>query len=278
MRALLSIAVAAAAVYVVLVLIVYFAQSRLIYFPNVPGRELGATPADIGLGFEEVTLAAADGVRIHGWLVAGPRPDAPVVLFCHGNAGNISHRLDWLAILNELGFAVLLFDYRGYGRSDGAPDEAGTYLDAQAAWTFLTRERAIPPERIVVFGESLGGAIAAHLAAQSRPAALILSSAFTSVPDLAARYYWYLPVRLLSRFDYGTAGHVARVAAPVLVMHSRDDEIVPFEHGLRLFERAGARKRFVELTGDHNGGFLVSGRALTDGLRAFLAEHQLLTG
>jgi len=270
-RTLLSVVLTLAAFYALLLALVWLMQSRLIYFPNMPGRELTATPVDIGLAYEDVAFATADGVRLHGWLVATAEADAPVVLFCHGNAGNISHRLEWLEILHGLGVGVLLFDYRGYGRSTGAPDEAGTYEDAAAAWRFLTRERGIAPDRIIVMGESLGGAIAAHLATSTRPAALILASTFTSVPDLAARYYWYLPVRLLSRFEYRTAQYVAQVEAPTLVMHSRDDEIVPFSHGRQVFERARGAKQFVELAGDHNGGFLVSGAMLTDALRRFVA-------
>lgn len=269
---MLSIGIVLAAFYALLIGIVYFSQSRLIYFPI---RDLGATPADIGLAYEEVRIAAADGVGIHGWLVPAARPDAPVVLFCHGNAGNISHRLEWLSILHELGLGVLMFDYRGYGRSGGAPDEAGTYADAAAAWAYLTRERAVPADRIIIFGESLGGAVAAHLAMSSRPAALVLSSTFTSVPDLAARHYWYLPVRLLARFEYRTIEYVAHVDAPLLVMHSRDDEIVPFDHGRRIYERAGSRRQFIELSGDHNGGFLASGAVLSGGLRRFLVTHRI---
>jgi len=270
-RTLLSVVLTLAAFYVLLLAFVWLMQARLLYFPNVPGRELTATPADIGLVYEDVTFATADGVQLHGWLVAAAHAGAPVVLFCHGNAGNISHRLEWLDILHGLGVGVLLFDYRGYGRSTGTPDEAGTYEDAAAAWRFLTQQRGIQPQRVVVMGESLGGAIAAHLAKDVRPAALILASTFTSVPDLAARFYWYLPVRLLSRFDYRTADYVAEVEAPTLVMHSRDDEIVPFSHGRQVFERARGRKQFVELVGDHNSGFLASGVALTDLLRRFLA-------
>lgn len=275
MRTILSVALTLAAFYVLLLALVWSMQSRLVYFPNVPGRELSATPADIGLPYEDVVFGTADGVRLHGWLIEPARADAPIVLFCHGNAGNISHRLDWLDILHGLGLGVLLFDYRGYGRSTGAPDEAGTYADAAAAWRFLTRERGVAAERVVVMGESLGGAIAAHLARDTRPAALILASTFTSVPDLAARFYWYLPVRLLSRFEYRTAEYVAQVDSPTLVMHSRDDEIVPFAHGRQVFERARAARRFVELAGDHNAGFLASSATLTGALREFLAAlHQ----
>jgi len=275
-RTLLSILFIAAAGYVLLAAFVYVFQSRLIYFPNIPGRALTATPADVGLTFEEARIATADGLELFGWYVPAGA-GAPTVLFCHGNAGNISHRLEWLQIFHGMGLAVLLFDYRGYGKSGGAPDEAGTYRDAQAAWDFLAHSKRVDPAHIVILGESLGGAIAAHLAKDVTSAgALILSSAFTSAPDLASQFYWYLPVRLLARFEYPTVEYVSHVRAPTLVIHSRDDEIVPFAHGQRIFERAAGAKAFVEISGDHNAGFLMGGSTLTHGLQSFLRSHGLL--
>jgi uncharacterized protein len=275
-RTLLLILLLGAASYVVLGAYVYVFQSRLLYFPNIPGRALTATPADIGLTFEEARITTADGIELHGWYVPAGA-GAPAVLFCHGNAGNISHRLEWLQILHDMGLAVLLFDYRGYGSSRGAPDEPGTYRDAQAAWDFLTRSKEVSPARIVIFGESLGGAIAAHLAKDvASPGALILTSTFTSAPDLASEFYWYLPVRLLARFEYPTAEYVSHVRAPTLVIHSRNDEIAPFSHGRKVFERAAGPKAFLEISGDHNAGFLMSGSTLTQGLRNFLQVHGLL--
>ncbi len=276
MRTLLLILLLAAAIYVFLGAYVYVFQSRLLYFPNIPGRALTATPADIGLSFEEARITTVDGLELHGWYVPAGT-GAPAVLFCHGNAGNISHRLEWLQIFHDMGLAVLLFDYRGYGRSRGAPDEAGTYRDAQAAWDFLTRVKGVSPARIVIVGESLGGAIAAHLAKDVATAgALVLLSTFTSAPDLASEFYWYLPVRLLARFQYPTAEYVSHVRAPTLVIHSRDDEIAPFSHGRKLFERAAGPKAFLEISGDHNAGFLMSGSTLTQGVRSFLQAHGLL--
>jgi hypothetical protein len=160
---------AAALLYAVLVGCAFLLQTRLVYFPTIPGRELTATPADIGLAYEEVRFTAEDGVALHGWYVPG-RSDAGAVLFCHGNAGNISHRLEWLSMLHGLGLGVLLFDYRGYGRSGGSPDEPGTYRDARAAWDYLVDERRIEPGRIVLFGESLGGASPRISRKTSRPA------------------------------------------------------------------------------------------------------------
>ena len=274
-RTLLLILLTGVAVYVLLIAYVYVFQARLIFFPNVPGRALAATPSQIGLWFEEVRIRTADRVDLHGWYVPAPA-DAPVILLCHGNAGNIAHRLDWLEILRGMGFAVLLFDYRGFGRSSGTPTEQGTYLDAQAAWDYLTNTKGFSPRSIVIVGESLGGPIAAHLAKDVAPAALILVSTFTSVPNLARTFYWYLPVRLLARFQYPTATYVARVHVPTLVIHSRDDETIPFLHGEELRRRASGPAQLLEIFGDHNAALMLSRPKLTEGMRSFLEAHCIL--
>ena len=275
MNVLLLILLPGVAVYVLLIAYVYFFQARLIFFPNVPGRTLTATPSQIGLEFEDVRITTADRVDLHGWYVAAPA-GAPAVILCHGNAGNIAHRLDWLEMFCDMGFAMLLFVYRGFGRSTGTPTEQGTYLDAQAAWDFLTNTKGFSPRSIVIVGESLGGPIAAHLAKDVAPGALILVSTFTSVPDLARALYWYLPVRLLARFRYPTAEYVARVKVPTLVIHSRDDETIPFLHGEELRRRAGGAAQLLEIFGDHNAAFMLSRPKLTQGVWSFLEAHRIL--
>jgi fermentation-respiration switch protein FrsA (DUF1100 family) len=268
-RTLLLISLTGVAAYAVLIAYVCLFQSRLIYFPNIPGRALTATPAEIGLDFEEVRITTADRIELHGWYVAAGA-GAPTVLFCHGNAGNISHRLDWLEIFHDMGLAVFLFDYRGYGQSSGTPGEQGTYLDAQAAWDYLTNTKRHSPKSIVISGESLGGPIAANLAKDVSPGALVLASTFTSAPDLASNFYWFFPVRLLARFHYPTAEYVVRVHVPILVIHSRTDEIVPFSHAEAIFRRANEPKQLLEIRGDHNSALLVSWQQITEGMRRFL--------
>ena len=268
-RTLLLISLTGVAVYAVLIAYVCLFQSRLIYFPNIPSRALTVMPTEIGLDFEEVRITTADRIELHGWYVAAGA-GAPTVLFCHGNAGNISHRLDWLEIFHDMGLAVFLFDYRGYGQSSGTPDEQGTYLDAQAVWDYLTNTKRHSPKSVVIFGESLGGPIAANLAKDVSPGALVLASTFTSVPDLASNFYWFLPVRLLARFHYPTAEYMARVHVPTLVIHSRTDEIVPFSHAEAIFRRANERKQLLEIRGDHNSALLVSRQQITEGMRRFL--------
>ncbi|MFP4560086.1 MAG: alpha/beta hydrolase [Thiohalorhabdus sp.] len=271
---LLTLLAVLALAYLAVALAVYFGQARLLYYPNTPGREVTATPAEAGLDYEPVTLEAADGVSLDGWFVPA-RPERGVVAFFHGNAGNIGHRLDTLRLLNDLGLSTLIIDYRGYGRSGGRPSESGTYRDAEAAWRHLVADRGVPPERIVLFGRSLGAAVAAELAARHRPGALVLESPFTSVPDLAAEIYPYLPVHWLARFRYPTAEAAARASSPVLVIHSADDEIIPIAHGRAVLNRVPGPKRFLELAGGHNTAFLENERVYLEGWEAFLAEHLL---
>jgi fermentation-respiration switch protein FrsA (DUF1100 family) len=268
---LISIVAMAAGVYVLVVLLVYAGQSRLLYFPNIPSRTLGPGPDSIGLAYQPVELLTDDGVRLDAWFVPARVPRG-VVLFFHGNAGNISHRLDSLKIFHDLSLSTLIFDYRGYGRSQGKASEEGTYRDAEAAWRYLTVERRIPASRIILFGRSLGAAIAARLASRQQPAALIIESGFVSVPELAGRLYPWLPVRWLARFKYATSTHLKHLSVPVLIIHSRDDEIIPFDQGRSLFESAHEPKHFMELRGGHNDGFLASGQHYVDGLDAFLVS------
>ncbi len=276
MKSLILSAVVLSAVYALLMAFVYFNQSRLIYYPQLPSRVVSSTPEEMGLEYEPVRITTEDGVVLDAWYVPHVNENAAapewVMVVFHGNAGNIGHRLDTLRIFNTLGFSSLIFDYRGYGRSTGYPTEAGTYRDAEAVWEYLTRERGVPSGRILYFGRSLGAAIAANLALRHPPAALILESAFTSVPDLAAELYPLLPARRMSRFQYNTLAALSEITRPVLIIHSRDDEIVPFSHGRRLYEAAPGAKRFLEIKGGHNDGFLLSGEHYLQGVRAFAEE------
>lgn len=255
MRMLFNVVIFAAAGYTGLLLLVFFAQSHLIYFPQV-ARNLVITPAQEGLDYESVTVTTADNEVLHGWFVPALSTAKATILFFHGNAGNISHRMDYLLTFHRLGYNTFIFDYRGYGKSSGSPSESGTYQDASAAWQYLTEEKAIPPSEIVLFGESLGGAIAAWLATKHEPRALVMSSTFTSIPDLAAELYPFLPARLLSRFQYSTIDYLQSVTCPVLIAHSPQDEIVPFSHGQALFQAASEPKQFLTLQGGHNVGFI----------------------
>jgi len=254
--------------YLTVAMFLYFFQSSLIYFPD---PSLIATPHQIGLGYEDVVFKTEDGVELFGWFIPGR--SSKVLLFCHGNAGNISHRLESIQIFNRLGLSIFIFDYRGYGESKGKATELGTYNDVQAAWSYLVEEKGCSPTNIIIFGRSLGGAVAAHLAKNNEPAALILESSFTSVPDLGASLYPLFPVRLLARFKYATADYLRRVRCPVLVVHSRGDDIVPFDLGFQVFESANEPKELLEIRGDHNSGFVVSGEHYVAGLKSFIDKY-----
>ena len=255
--------------YIGLVTILMVFQSHFIYFPE---REITVTPAEIGLSYEAVCFEAADGVKLSGWFVPAERSRG-VILFCHGNAGNISHRLESVQAFHRLGLSTFIFDYRGYGQSEGKPTEQGTYLDAEAAWRYLVQKQQVDPTEIIIFGRSLGGAIAAWLARDHTPKALIIESTFTSVRDIGAEQYPYLPVRLLSRFDYNAMDYLRQVNCPVLIVHSRDDEMVSFSHGRRLFEAVNEPKEFLEITGTHNEGFMTSAKRYEDGVDSFISAH-----
>ncbi|MEN8257545.1 MAG: alpha/beta hydrolase [Thermodesulfobacteriota bacterium] len=261
-----------AMVYGAMMLFVFLYQNNLLFLPNIGGRKVEATPANVGLAYEPVTLTSSDNVQLDGWFLPVDQARG-AILFFHGNAGNISHRLDSLLIFHRLGYSVLIFDYRGYGRSQGRPTEAGTYRDAEAAWQYLVQERQIEPGRIVFFGRSLGAAVAAKLATVHPPGALILESCFTSVPDMAAHLYPLLPARLLSRLSYNVLDYLQQVSSPLLVVHSPDDEIIPFSHGERIFAAGRPPKVFLKLKGGHNEGFFATGPAYAQGFADFLAEH-----
>jgi fermentation-respiration switch protein FrsA (DUF1100 family) len=265
---ILKYALLAAAIYGGLCLTLVLFQSRLVFLPS---RTLAATPARIGFDYEEVWLQAPDGARIHGWFVPHQKARGSL-LFLHGNAGNIGDRLESIAIFHRLGLNILIIDYHGYGKSEGSPGEAESYADAETAWRYLVETRRIPAQKIVLFGRSLGGCVAAWLAARVAPAGLILESTFTSVPDMAAKIYPFFPVRLLARIRLDAKTSLASVRAPVLVIHSADDEIVPVAHGRALFDAAPEPKRFLELRGGHNDGFLVSREVYLAGLSEFMQE------
>jgi len=265
----IRIVITIAGVYLAFAGYLFVFQSSYIYYPE---RVLSVAPQSIGLQFESVSFETSDRIKLSGWFVPSESARG-VILFCHGNAGNISHRLDSIQIFHQLGLDVFIFDYRGYGQSEGKPTEQGTYKDAEAAWRYLIEERQVKPNEVIIFGRSLGGAVASWLAQSHTPGGLILESTFTSLPDIAAGLYPYLPVRLLLRFEYNTAESLGSINCPVLIVHSRDDEIMPFSHGRQLFEIARAPKQFLEISGTHNEGFTTSGKRYKDGLHTFISQR-----
>jgi fermentation-respiration switch protein FrsA (DUF1100 family) len=223
-------------------------EDRFVYFPT---REIALTPANYGLRYEEVALVAADGVRLASWalLVDNGSESAPWLIYFHGNGENVSRYLPFTRHLVAMGLNVLMLSYRGYGASEGTPSEAGLYRDAEAAYAHLL-ERGVNPSRIALYGFSLGTGVATYLAANAEVAALVLEAPFTSVPDVARHLYRIVPTRLLrNRFD--SASRIRKVDAPLLVLHARDDRMVPFALGKELYALAAEPKALVELSGDH---------------------------
>jgi len=263
-----SLLVSLALAYAAVVVLVFLFQSRLVYFPHI-GGEVAVTPQAYGMPFEAVTITTEDREQLAAWWVPATQSRGAVLIF-HGNAGNISHRVDYLQMFHKLGYSSLIIDYRGYGKSTGSPSEQGTYRDAEAAWRWLVENRGIKAGDIVLLGESLGGAVAAWLGARVTPRAVVLASTFTSVPDLGAQVYPFLPVRLVSRFSYDSMAAVKAIRSPLLIAHSRDDDIVPYSHGRALFEAANEPKAFLDMQGGHNDGFLFVRQEWVAQLEAFL--------
>jgi fermentation-respiration switch protein FrsA (DUF1100 family) len=241
--------------YLAFAAVLYVMQPKFLYGP---ARDVSSTPAELGLDFEDVVFKNSDGLDLSGWYIPAKNSKL-TVLFCHGNGGNMAHRLDSINIFNNLGLNCFIFDYRGYGHSLGKPSEEGTYTDAMAAYKWLIKEKKMPAEDIIIFGRSLGGTIAAQLASKVEAGALIVESAFTSYVDIGKEYYPYMPVRWFARFSYRTIDYIKEVCCPVMLIYSGNDEIVPFKFGLELYEAANEPKEFIEIFGSHNDCFLASG-------------------
>ncbi len=263
------VGVGLAGLYALYVAAIYFGQSGMIYHPT---RKVFATPADVGLEYEDVALHTEDDLKLAGWFVPS-EPERAVVLFCHGNGGNLAHRVDTVRVFHALGLSALLFDYRGYGGSEGKPTEEGTYLDAEAAWRYLTEDRGVDPARILIIGRSLGAPIASHVAMNHTPGGLSVEAGATSVPDAAETMFPFIPVRRICRFSYDAQTYVARVNCPVLVAHSPEDKAIAFRFGQKLFDVAPEPKRFLELSGGHMEGFVMPGSVYPAGLDAFVTAH-----
>lgn len=242
-----------------------------IIFPA--SRDVWRTPADppFGWRYDDVRLELGKE-RTHAWYIPAEAAQG-VILFSHGNGGNIADRLEHFALFRRLGYSVFAYDYGGYGQSSGRPSEKRCYEDARAAWRHLTESLAVPPSDIVLYGESLGGGVTCQLATEEKPRAVVLQNTFLSVGHLAREIFPIMPTYLLKhRFD--NESKIGTITSPVLIMHSEADTIVPYRHGRRLFELANEPKTFVELTGDHNECVFLSENAYCAGLERFLSARE----
>jgi fermentation-respiration switch protein FrsA (DUF1100 family) len=246
------------------VALMYMTQRSLMYFPE----RLRTPPAAAGLAAaKEIVLDTADGEKLIAWYVP-PRGDMPVVLYFHGNGGSLRYRVERFRALATDGFGLVALSYRGYGGSSGSPTEQGLLLDAAAAYAFAAR--LYPPERIALWGESLGSGVAIALAGERKVARIVLDAPFTSAADIGARVYWFLPVRLLMKDQFRSDERIRKVKVPVLILHGDRDGVVPIEYGERLFALAGEPKRMLRFPG---GGHVdLDDYGALDAVKAFLAE------
>jgi len=233
-------------------------------------KEITITPKAIGLPYEEIYFKTSDNIRLHSWFISDDKAGFTII-FCHGNAGNISHRLEKITLFHNMGLNVFIFDYRGYGKSEGTPSESGLYKDVDAAYKYLTEEQGISGDNIILYGESIGGAVAINLAAKSDVGALITEETFTSTKDMARIYYPFMPHFIISS-KLDSVSKIKNIKSPKLIIHSVDDEIVPFRLGEKLFDAAGPPKKFLKIRGSHNTCFLDSKEQFTEGIRSFLRE------
>jgi len=248
----------------------YFERSSIFY----PGKVIEFLPQEVGLDFEDVFFRTSDNLKLNGWFVpcAGAKF---TLLFCHGNAGNISHRLEKIKFFQRLGCNVFIFDYRGYGLSQGSPSEKGLYLDTQAAYAYLL-SRPVQENQIIGYGESLGSAAIIDLAQRHQLAALIIEGAFSSAKDMSKNIYPFLPYWIFSvRFDSQTK--IKSIVAPKIIIHSLNDEIVPYALARRLYEAAALPKEFLQIRGGHNSCFYDSEPLLKEKIADFLGGLDTLT-
>lgn len=242
-----------------------YIEKHSIYFPM---RQVVSTPALAGLAYEDIYFTTQDGKTLNGWYIPAEKA-AYTVLFCHGNAGNIGHRLYKISMLHEMGLNVFIFDYRGYGKSEGSPDEQGLYSDGDAAYDYLIREKKVSPRALILYGESIGGAVAIDIAERLSVKAIITEETFTSVKDMMRIAFPFLPYHIFSsRFD--SASKIQDITCPKLIMHSVDDEIVPYYLGVELFGASAGPKKFLKLRGGHNTAFMESGEKYREGIKFFI--------
>ncbi len=266
---MIEIALLITAIYILALIILYLFQGRMIFNAKTG---MSKTPASRHLSYEQHMITCTDDVRLCAWFF--PSEESPnCLLFFHGNSDCLSDLVDALADLRGLGINVLAIDYRGYGLSNGKPSEDGLYLDAEACWAWLIAIKGFRPDQIVLHGRSLGGALAAFLAARHRPAALILESTFTSMTDLVRLHYRWIPTRLLLQHRFPTSKRIKDIKAPTLVIHSTADELIPFSQAEKLKCILGERGTLLSIQGLHYDGYQTSGKKYLAGIKGFLAHH-----
>ncbi len=265
-----------------ILLILAFTLLFCLFYPHIensfifyPDKELEFHPADWHLTFEDVHFETEDKTRLHGWFFP-QKGNAPVILFCHGNAGNICHRLENVKLLLDQNFQVFIFDYRGYGQSKGRPSEIGIYRDGLAAYDFLISRKNVPADKIILFGRSLGAAVAIEIALKRKVRSLITESAFTSTKGMAKTMLLFMPFSFFLPPHYNNLEKITRINVPKLIIHGEKDEIVPFSMGQKLYENAQAPKYFHPIkNAGHNDTYVIGGKKYFDTLAAFVKDLKI---
>lgn len=246
----------------------YFEKKGMYY----PAKEIESTPINAGLKYEDVFFDSDDGLKLNGWFIPAGNPRG-TLLFCHGNAGNISHRIEIIKIFNKLNLNIFIFDYRGYGKSQGSPTEAGLYRDAQAAYKYLLSRKNVNKETVVIYGKSIGANVAIDLASKVKAAVLISESGFSSAYDMGKKLFPYLPIKWIITVKYDALTKIKNISIPKLIIHSQDDEIVPFELGNKLFEAASQPKEFYQMQGGHNEAPFIAKEEYSAKINNFLSKY-----
>jgi fermentation-respiration switch protein FrsA (DUF1100 family) len=263
------------AVILVVILFTVFYPRIENYFIFFPDASFERRPEDMPLDYRDVYFHTEDGERLHGWFFPLNKGN-PVILFCHGNAGNISHRLDNIGHLLKRGLQVFIFDYRGYGKSSGRPSEKGVYLDGLAAYDHLIGGELLLPEDIILFGRSLGAAVAIEVALERGVRSLIIESAFTSIRDMSRALVLFRPFAAMLPAHYHNLAKIEKVRVPKLIIHGEKDEIVPFWMGQALFEAAKAPKFFIPIPGaGHNDTYLSGGNGYFQTISDFARDSKI---
>ncbi len=254
--------------YLLITLVLWGSQKGMIFSP---GKEIFRTPEDEGIEFEDIDLHTPDGLTLNAWYI--PKSGSTkCILFCHGNAGSLSSRVDTIKLLNEMGFSIFIFDYRGFGISEGSPSEKGCYIDTETALDYMQNDLRISQENIVIWGRSLGGPIAAYIAGKGSFYACVLESTFTSIREMAVHKFKLFPTAQLLRFNFPTIEYLKQIKNPILIVHSPDDEMIPYVMGERLFKSASEPKQFLKLHGDHNNCYFDSIEEYQKAIKSFMSE------
>lgn len=247
-------------------------ENIIIFYPD---KALDDSPSNWNLPYRDIQFLTPDGQKLHGWFFP-VSAKSPVLLFCHGNAGNVSHRIENIKFLVKRDISVFIFDYRGYGQSSGRPSEKGVYIDGIAAYDYLTEIEKISPDRILVFGRSLGGSVAIEVALQRSVKCLIIESTFTSTKDMAKTIFPFFVVSPFLPHNYNNIFKIADVSVPKLIIHGKNDKIVPFTMGKRLFAQATGQKTFLLLDGaKHNDTYIIGGKDYFEAISNFISYHVL---